>query len=473
MLFSSTIFLFFFLPITLLSYFLVGSKLKNLVLLIFSMIFYAWGGVSYTIIFFISIIFNYFMGLAIAQSVRPKRYLIFGVGVNLLLLIVFKYAGFLVQNLNELFSSFAIPPVKDPHILLPIGISFYTFQSLSYLVDIYRKEVAVQKRFVDLALYISLFPQLIAGPIVRYKDIAFQLQNKAYSLTRFGSGVEQFIIGLSKKVLLANNFGEAADHIFAGNIHDLSSPLAWLGIIAYALQIYFDFSGYSDMAIGLGRMLGFDFLENFNFPYISKSIQEFWRRWHISLSTWFRDYLYIPLGGNRVSKSRVYVNLLIVFTMTGFWHGASWNFLIWGLFHGLFLVIERLGFSKILSKIGAPFSNFYVIVVVLIGWVFFRVESLSEALLYIARLFSFQFQDESTFWSFFDLKFMLVLGIGLISSTAFFPWLARVFAPVMKKYSILDITFRSFYLLLILSMFLLSAFYLVADTYNPFIYYRF
>lgn len=323
MLFSSPIFLFLFLPITILLFYISYGKLKNSVLLLASLVFYAWGGVSYSSILIISILANYLFGLLISTEKHTKLILGLGVGVNLLILMIFKYADFFVMNLNELFTNLHLEPIKQPNILLPIGISFFTFQAISYLVDIYRKEVVYQKNIINLALYISLFPQLIAGPIVRYHDIANQLIKRSFSINKFGEGVERFIIGLSKKGLLANNFAIVADEIMGSDFTDISTPTAWVGIVSYAFQIYFDFSGYSDMAIGLGKMFGFTFLENFNFPYISKSIKEFWRRWHISLSTWFKDYLYIPLGGNRVSNTRVYVNLLIVFTLTGLWHGAS------------------------------------------------------------------------------------------------------------------------------------------------------
>ena len=394
-------------------------------------------------------------------------------GINILILVIFKYADFIVENLNSLFENLALEPVKQPHIILPIGISFFTFQAISYLVDIYRKEVVYQKNFVNLALYISLFPQLIAGPIVRYHDIASQLIKRTFSFEKFGEGVERFIIGLSKKVLLANNFAIVADEIMDSNFVDLTTPTAWIGIVSYSFQIYFDFSGYSDMAIGLGKMFGFTFLENFNFPYISKSIKEFWRRWHISLSTWFRDYLYIPLGGNRVSNWRVYFNLLIVFILTGFWHGANWSFLVWGIFHGFFLIIEKLGLDNFLKKLWFPLQHFYALFVVLIGWVFFRIEVIDDAFFFIKRLFVNNHLPESNWATFFDMRFNIVLIVGIISSTSFFPWVKSIYEKQISNYAWLNHISRSFYLLTLNILFIISVSFLVVGTYNPFIYFRF
>ena len=348
MVFSSPVFLLVFLPATLFFTLILPRRFQNIMLLIASLFFYAWGGVSFSLIIVSSITINYIVGRQIAKregKKGAKNALILGLVLNLLLLGIFKYANFIIDNLNVVFDWIHLEPVKMNSIYLPIGISFFTFQAISYIVDVYKKKTPAQKNLIDLALYISLFPQLIAGPIVRYHDIAKQLRNRIPGIKKFASGVERFILGLAKKVLIANTFALVADKIFALEIAEMSTSMAWLGAVAYTFQIYFDFSGYSDMAIGLGRMFGFEILENFNFPYISKSIREFWRRWHISLSNWFRDYLYIPLGGNRKTQGRVFLNLLIVFFLTGFWHGAAWNFVIWGLFHGLFLVIERVGFG--------------------------------------------------------------------------------------------------------------------------------
>jgi len=473
MLFSSPLFLYLFLPLALLLFYFSDTKLKNGVLLFASLVFYAWGGVAYSIILILSILVNYLFGFLISRKKGSRVYLGLGVGINLGVLVVFKYADFIVANLNTLFSNFQLKPIGQPNILLPIGISFFTFQAISYLVDVYRKEVVYQKNLVNLALYISLFPQLIAGPIVRYHDIANQLARREFSLDKFGDGVQRFIIGLGKKVLLANNFAFVADEIMNSDFADLTTPTAWIGIVAYAFQIYFDFSGYSDMAIGLGKMFGFTFLENFNFPYISKSIKEFWRRWHISLSTWFRDYLYIPLGGSRGSNSRTYFNLLIVFLLTGFWHGASWSFLFWGAFHGFFLILERLGLERLLKKAWLPIQHFYAMLVVLIGWVFFRVESIGDAFFYVKRMFVNDALLDSNWLTYFDNKFIIVLSIGIISSTNFFPWIGSVYHKYLGQARLANVVSYTLYFILLNTLLLLSTFYLVAGSYNPFIYFRF
>ena len=472
MLFSSTIFLFLFLPITLLLFYLAKSSIRNIVLLFASLVFYAWGGVSYTAILIISILLNYLFGYLINKEKNRKLFLTIGVGVNLMILGVFKYADFIVENINELNTVISFERIDQPNIILPIGISFFTFQAISYLVDIYRREVVYQKSLVNLALYISLFPQLIAGPIVRYHDIASQLVKRSFSFEKIGSGVERFIIGLSKKVLLANNFALVADTIFDSNYVDLSTPTAWLGILAYSFQIYFDFSGYSDMAIGLGRMFGFTFLENFNFPYISKTIREFWRRWHISLSSWFRDYLYIPLGGSRVSKRRVYVNLLLVFILTGFWHGASWSFLFWGLFHGFFLILEKIGLDKLLLKIWSPIQHIYTLLIVMIGWVFFRVESISDAFMYVGKMF-YSNTSDNVWQSYFDFEFIIVFVVAILGSSNFFPWIHSKLDKILGKNSFINNIRTSFYVLLLLLLFVVSSVVLLTDSYNPFIYFRF
>ena len=346
MVFSSTIFLFFFLPLTLLAYFVVGPRGRNLILLAASLLFYAWGETVYLLVMLFSIAANYLFGLLIDRArergSRGGTAFALAVATNLGLLGFFKYANFFVDNLNQVLPVLGLAPMDIGRVHLPIGISFFTFQALSYIIDLYRNETAVQRSLLNFALYKALFPQLIAGPIVRYRDVAREIEQRTVSLDDFASGVQRFIIGLGKKVLIANVMGRAADTIFATPAETLPATLAWTGSIAFMLQIYFDFSGYSDMAIGLGRMFGFHFLENFNYPYIARSVREFWRRWHISLSTWFRDYLYIPLGGNRHGPVRTGANLLLVFLLCGLWHGASWTFLIWGVYHGIFLVLERV-----------------------------------------------------------------------------------------------------------------------------------
>jgi alginate O-acetyltransferase complex protein AlgI len=389
MLFSSLIFLHVFLPVVLLLTILCPAGWRNAVLLIASLLFYAWGGVSYSLIMIFSILFNYFLARAISSvegSQRARTLLIFCVFGNLLLLAVMKYSGFAISNVNTLLHAFHIKPLQFKPILLPAGISFFTFHALSYVVDIFRKECPVQNNPVRLALYISFFPQLIAGPIIRYHDIASQLSDRKMSLEDFVAGTERFIVGLAKKVLFSNMFALPAKEIFATPASGLDASLAWFGAFCYAMHIYFDFSGYSDMALGLGRMFGFHFPENFNFPYISRSIKEFWRRWHISLSTWFRDYVYVPLGGNRKGPLRTYLNLLIVFFLTGLWHGASWNFVIWGFLHGFFLILERLFLGKWLERL--PGLNLvYTLFVVVNAWVFFNAKDLDYALDYLRMMY--------------------------------------------------------------------------------------
>ena len=368
MLFSSLIFLFIFLPLLIAVYYILPKKFSNYILLLFSLVFYTWGGVSYTIILIVSVAINFFFVKKLEQNTKQKKkWLIFGLTFNILVIVIFKYLDFVIENINVIggfcLNNFIGFPLK--HIVLPIGISFFTFQQVSLLWDIYRNENSQKATFSNIALYISLFPQLIAGPIVRYDDIIDQIKNRVETIELFRSGIQRFLVGLFKKIIIANSCGEIADSIMSDSIDNINTPIAWLGIIAYTFQIYFDFSGYSDMAIGLGRMFGFKILENFNLPYISQSIQEFWRRWHISLSSWFRDYVYIPLGGNRYSPFKTYFNLSIVFLLTGIWHGATWSFVFWGLFHGLLLIIEKLGFNKILKKLPRIVRWCYTILIIM------------------------------------------------------------------------------------------------------------
>ena len=395
MVFSSLIFLFFFLPITLVAYFSLRQELRNFFLLIVSLFFYAWGEVTFLPVMLASIFVNYFAGIFIEDRLgrlSGKIVLILGIVADLGLLSYYKYANFLADNLRA-FLAALLPARWVPHwqlgaVHLPVGISFFTFHAISYLMDIYRGKVAAQRRLLDLALYISLFPQLVAGPVVRYRDVASQIINpRIITMPDFAEGIRRFIFGLGKKVLLANPVGQTANNIFAlDHSTALSTPVAWLGLLCYTLQIYFDFSGYSDMAIGLGRMFGFHFLENFSHPYISRSLGEFWRRWHISLSTWFRDYLYIPLGGNRRGPTRTLFNLVTVFFLCGLWHGASWTFVIWGLLHGVFLIVERIGWETRLTRLWAPAQHAYTLLVVALGWVFFREDTLTGALAYLRVL---------------------------------------------------------------------------------------
>ncbi len=411
------------------------------------------------------IIINHLFGLRIGKLPdkikNRKTLLIVGVSINLLALVYFKYSNFIVDNINIILGSLNLGTIAINKVRLPIGISFYTFQSLSYLVDVYRKETKATKNPVDLGLYIALFPQLIAGPIVRYHDINEQIRQRKITFELFYSGTKKFIAGLGKKVIIANTVGYYADTFFNFPSDELSSGLLVWGAILYSFQIYFDFSGYSDMAIGLGRMFGFNILENFNFPYISTSIKEFWRRWHISLSNWFRDYLYIPLGGNRKGVKMTYINLGIVFLVTGLWHGASWNFVIWGIWHGMFLIIERIGLDKILARIPKIFSHIYMLSVVLIGWILFRVEDMHHFIDYFSRLLSFNSNTTYTVADFTNREIITATALGVIFSM---PWIkVRNF---IEKYSIVEI-------IVYFIIFTLSVLSLSASTYNPFIYFQF
>ena len=475
MLFTAPSFLFFFLPITLLlNFFLQKYKSRNLILLILSLFFYIFGEGELVFLMIGSITINFFLGKWIEKT-KSKKSIIIGVTINLIILIINKYTNFLIENINVIISAFGFSTIENIYIKLPVGISFYTFQSISYLIDVYRNNNKAQKSFVDLALYVALFPQLIAGPIVRYKDIADQLISRIQNLEKFKEGVERFIIGLAKKVIISNSLALIADTIFDSDISKIDGSTAWLGLVFYALQIYFDFSGYSDMAIGLGKMLGFDFLENFNFPYFAKSIREFWRRWHISLSNWFRDYLYISLGGNRGSSKKTYINLFIVFFLTGLWHGASWNFVIWGLIHGFFIVIERLGFDKIIDRIKI-IRNIYTLFVVLIAWVFFRLDTLDGAIDYLRVMFlGTNTANHYTFDMFLSTEIIIIFIFSLIMSINGFN---KIFMFIVKKISITSgsLLFKAFEFIkftLLLLLFIYCIMNVASGSYNPFIYFRF
>jgi len=424
-----------------------------------------------------SIISNYIIGVLIGNSINKSDsinssylFLTLGVLINVAILVSFKYTNFISDNINLLLHQLNFSSINIAPIHLPLGISFFTFQAISYIVDVYRKEAAPQKNIFNLALYIALFPQLIAGPIIRYHDIYKQIIGRTHSIELFASGITKFIFGLSKKMLIANPLGLVADNVFSLTNSDLTMPLAWIGILAYSLQIFFDFSGYSDMAIGLGRMFGFRFLENFNYPYISTSLREFWKRWHISLSTWFRDYVYFSLGGSRVSTFQVYRNLFIVFCLTGIWHGASWNFLIWGLFHGVFLACEHAGFSSVLNKTWRPIQHLYLLLVVIISWVFFRAATLSQALDYLfsmINLANFQTSDFQ-YAQIITNESIYAFIIGLIFST---PLFTQVKQTSLTQYKLSPQLISK--ILLPSSLLILSIFKVASSTYNPFIYFRF
>jgi alginate O-acetyltransferase complex protein AlgI len=483
MVFSSLTFLFLFLPITLFAALFIRREFRNLVLLMASLVFYAWGEGEIVFILLLSTLFNYLFALWIdaTRSRRSARAaLALAVAFNLGLLGLFKYTNFLADNVNRVLLLLGMDTVEISPVHLPIGISFFTFQALSYVVDTYRKETRAERNPINTALYISLFPQLIAGPIVRYRDIARQLVERAVSIEKFSSGVQRFILGLGKKVLIANTLAAVVDSIFAVPAQDLTPGLAWAGVLGYSIQIYFDFSGYSDMAIGLGRMFGFEFRENFNYPYISRSIREFWRRWHISLSTWFRDYLYIPLGGNRISPYRTYLNLTVVFFLTGLWHGSSWNFVLWGFFHGMFLVIERVGFEKVLGRAWAPLRYLYALLVVNIGWVFFRSESIGNAFSMLKTMAGFPEgqADYLTITLLMDTEFYIVFIAGIIFSAPVLPYAKDLYRRMLERSgasasTALEAGMKAFAFASLVAVLLLSSMSLASGTYNPFIYFRF
>jgi alginate O-acetyltransferase complex protein AlgI len=458
MLFTSPTFLFGFLPIVLLLYYLLPNKSKNTLLLLVSLIFYAWGELQYVWVLVASIFSNYIFGRFIDKNRSHYYWLFIGVAFNLGLLFYFKYYGF-ISN-------------KPDSIHLPLGISFFTFQAISYLVDVKRKKAKVQLNFINLGLYISLFPQLIAGPIVRYNTIAKQIKERVHNTPLFTAGVERFCYGLAKKVLIANALGAVADPIFALDNSQLSFSLSWLAIVCFSLQIYFDFSAYSDMAIGLGRMFGFQLQENFNYPYIATSIQDFWRRWHISLSTWFKDYLYIPLGGNQKGTMRTYFNLLLVFILCGFWHGASWNFLIWGLLHGAFLIIERLGLAKILQKLPRFFSRIYTLLVLMVTWVFFKIENLSDAVLFLKKMFYINHESINLYsYHYFMSNYSIIaLVAAFILATPIAKKYVTYYPDQFFKGTLIAVNIRATF---IITLFFLSLIIISAATYNPFIYFRF
>ena len=461
MVFSSFIFLIYFLPITVLGYYLMSGKGKNLWLLLASLIFYAWGEPKYIILMLVSILINYGLGLLIetgnSQTGR-KAWMIFSVIYNLGILVWFKYLHFFADTVDTVFGLTLVEqhPFLET-ITMPIGISFFTFQILSYVIDVYRKDVKAQRNPLKLALYISLFPQLIAGPIVRYIDVAEQIEHRTVTFDKAYQGTVRFMRGFIKKVLLSNTLAQVATMAFDDKLAVGSMSMAWMGIICYSLQIYFDFSGYSDMAIGLGKIFGFDFLENFNYPYISGSVREFWRRWHISLSSWFRDYLYIPLGGSRKGAWRTYRNLFIVFFVTGLWHGASYNFILWGLFHGVFLVLERWKLGAFLERIPRVFRHIYTLLIVMIAWVFFRAETLPTHWNWNAVYTNLN-PEQVTF---------MILGI-LFSLPVVDRFTERFVENGRRKQ-----VWNSLYLVMVGGVFILSICYMTGSGFNPFIYFRF
>lgn len=465
MVFSSITFLFYFLPIVLAIYYIAPKKYRNVILLISSLLFYFFGEPKYGIIMVISIISIYFHGIWIekAKNTKYKKIpLISGVFISIAVLFYFKYFDFLIENINLWLDK----KIDLFGIILPIGISFYTFQMISYMVDVYRGDAKVQKNFVKLATYISLFPQLIAGPIVRYTTIEEQLKNRTYSFEKFSLGIRRFVIGLSKKVLIANILGELVK-VF-GTYNDGTVLFYWLYAIANMLQIYFDFSGYSDMAIGLGKMLGFEFLENFNYPYIASTITDFWRRWHISLSTFFRDYVYIPLGGNRVSKIKWIRNLLVVWFLTGLWHGAAWNFIIWGLLFGVLLILEKTIFKNIIEKIPQIIKHIFVLLIVMISFVIFSGNKMEDIIMQILGLFGIGTAGVVSTVSIHYLNsYLIILLVGIIGSTPLIKKLAEKLENKFPK--IINIA----EILLITALLILCTSYIIDGSFNPFLYFRF
>jgi alginate O-acetyltransferase complex protein AlgI len=475
MVFSSVVFLFLFLPFTLIVHYFLDPRYRNFFLLLVSLSFYSWGEGLLTILIVVSIFINYFGGLLIDKFKQhndraAKLTLAVFIMLNVAVLIYFKYFNFLLSNLQalHLFSSVSLRPIH-----LPIGISFYTFHIISYLIDVYRRDAISQKNPFDLGLYIFLFPQLVAGPIIRYKDISQKIASRFIIGEDFTKGAIRFIRGLAKKMIVANTAAVIADAAFAIEPSELPVAVSWLGIICYTLQIYFDFSGYSDMALGLGKMLGFNFPENFNYPYIARSIREFWQRWHISLSTWFRDYLYIPLGGNKEGTFKTYRNMFIVFFVTGFWHGASWNFIVWGLFHGTFLALERAGLSKLLNRTPRILNHIYTLLVVMLAWVFFRANDLTHAISYLKSMMGVFSGNNYIALMDIDAYTIFVLILGIIFSTnirgSLDAFIRKKISPKLTLSN--SYTMVGFFLYLILFFF--SVIELAQNNYNPFIYFRF
>lgn len=466
MVFSSIVFLYIFLPIMLLLYFIVPSKFKNAIMILASLVFFAWGEIRYIFIMLVLAVMDFVCGKQITKYQNNKKkkilFLMINVVVNLGILFFFKYADFIISNINNL-TGLSIPLLNIP---LPIGVSFNTFQSLSYIIDVYRGTVKCEKSFYNYLTYTTLFPQIIAGPIVRYETVDEELETKNISMDNFSAGMKRFIIGLGKKVLIANSVGALWNTIEVGNYSELSMLFAWIGIIAFALQIYFDFSGYSDMAIGLAQIFGMKFDENFNYPYISKSITEFWRRWHITLSSWFRDYVYIPLGGNRRGLAIQIRNILIVWFLTGAWHGASWNFILWGVYFGVILILEKLFLLKVLDKLPNIIRHIYAIVIILVSWAIFAFEDLAKVREYIKAMFiNSNLWDNEAFY--YLQNYWVLILIGAICSIPLWKKLKEKIDSKNSK-GLELITTLGYVAILIL-----STASLVTNSFNPFLYFRF
>lgn len=461
MVFSSLIFLFIFLPIFLVIYFLVPKKFKNLILFLFSLVFYAWGEPIYVVIMLFSTVYDYTIGLFMdryrSNKYIPRICLVLSILGNMGMLMFFKYSNFFIENINNIFNM----NVDLLSVALPIGISFYTFQTMSYTIDLYRNKISVQRNIISFGAYVAMFPQLIAGPIVTYSKVEKEIDNRSENLDKFTYGITRFIEGLAKKVLIANGIGMLWEQISNSFILDMSVATAWLGMVAFGLQLYFDFSGYSDMAIGLGSMLGFNFPENFNYPYISRSVTEFWRRWHITLGSWFREYVYIPLGGNRVSKKRFLINIGIVWFLTGFWHGASWNFVLWGVYFGVIMIFEKVFLLKHLEKLPNVISRSYLLITIILSWVLFSMDSLKSIKNYFMVMFGFgqgNLIDDNFMYLISNYGILLIIGV--------------IFTTPVSKYIKKYIREELMYFVYIIILILVTA-YLVDSTFNPFLYFRF
>lgn len=473
MVFSSILFMFRFLPAVLILYYIAPRKLRNIILFLFSIFFYAWGEPKYVFLMLFAITMDYFLGRLITMYKErgdnrgAKRTLLISIVVNLGILGFFKYADFFIGALNGMLGT-GIPLLGIP---LPIGISFFTFQTMSYTIDVYKGATKVQKNWINYGTYVSMFPQLIAGPIVQYKTIAHQMKNRRENSHDFVDGIHRFMIGVGKKVLLANNIGKVWEYISAMPSQSLPVATAWIGILAYTFQIYYDFSGYSDMAIGLGKMFGFHFLENFNYPYISKSITDFWRRWHISLSSWFREYVYIPLGGNRKGGLKQVRNILIVWLLTGIWHGANWNFVMWGIYYGILLLLEKFVLGRFLAKLPGLIRILYTMFFVMIGWVIFAFDDLSRGFSYIGSLFGTQGQmlaNQETIYLLYNNGVLLVLL--LFGATMLPKMIAAKWMNSIKNSQWTCVVLKAVFYF---GIFIISVAYLVDATYNPFLYFRF
>lgn len=466
MIFSSIPFLFFFFPIFLFLYYISPFKYKNLILLIFSLIFYAWGEPIYILLMIFSSLVDYFNGIMIEKNsndkCKKKVFLIISIIINLSLLGFFKYADFLIGNINNIFG-LSIPLLK---LGLPVGISFFTFQTMSYSIDVYRGEVRAEKNFLTFMTYVSMFPQLIAGPIVRYETVSKELHEREINFKNFTNGLLRFMRGLFKKVIIANNVGYLWSIMSTTN--DLSVLGAWLGVIAFTFQIYFDFSGYSDMAIGMGKMLGFNYLENFNYPYIAKSITDFWRRWHISLSTWFKDYVYISLGGSRVKRIINIRNIFVVWMLTGFWHGASWNFILWGIYYGVLLILEKFILKKYIDRLPNFFKHFYTIILVMFGWLIFAFDDMNLLGAYAKTMFGLKGTFINSTFIYYFKNYFIILVIATIFSMPIYQKIEKLLESNKYKWIKFATVLTVYVFLLIITIS-----YLVSDTYNPFLYFRF